>query len=84
MADETLNHEDDSEPTKAKRVERHGSVECYHKRTRFGVRHYWRAKSSNGNIVADSGEGYNSEAARDEGLDLARRALTNGQRVDLP
>ena len=77
-------HEDNSPDAQHDRTVRFGRVECYSNKTAsIGRRWYWRARSPNGEIVADSAEGYNSAAARDDGLDAARSALLHGQRVDL-
>ena len=86
--DPTADHEDQSPEIEAMRARRHGKIECYESTLRKGPRRgerrfFWRAVASNGRIVADSGEGYNSEQARDDGLDAARTVLNTGQRVDL-
>ena len=33
----------------------------------------WRFKATNGNILADSSEGYSSKASRDNGIELCRK-----------
>lgn len=86
--DPTADHEDQSPETEAMRARRYGKVECYESNLKKGPkagqrRFFWRARATNGEVVADSGEGYNSEAARDNGLDAARMILLHGQRVDL-
>lgn len=86
--DPTQDHEDQSSETEAMRARRHGKIECFAAPVKKGIhrgqrRYYWNARAANGRVVADCGEGYNSEQARDDGLDAARSILNSGQRVDL-
>ncbi len=50
-------------------------IELFDRLTWRGRRYYWRAVAKNGQTVAIGGEGYNSAAKRDHGLDVATRIL---------
>jgi len=42
----------------------------------------WRLRHDNGNIIADSGEGYTSKQSAEQGLDSVRRNAAGGHVVD--
>jgi uncharacterized protein YegP (UPF0339 family) len=50
-------------------------IEKYSKLTLRGRRWYWRLRHVNGNIMADSAEGYNSKQARDDALTTVLSAV---------
>jgi uncharacterized protein YegP (UPF0339 family) len=39
----------------------------------------WRLVATNGNIIADSGEGYNSKQGAERGIDAVRRAVPEAE-----
>lgn len=42
----------------------------------------WRLRTANGNVIADSAEGYSSQSAALNGLDTVR-AVARGARIDV-
>lgn len=53
--------------------------EFYHSTTASAW--FWRVKARNGRIVADSGEGYSSEAKAKQGFDTAARLIAKASVV---
>lgn len=41
--------------------------------------HRWRIRAANGEIIADSAEGYTQPAGRDHGLDVLLNAIRRGE-----
>jgi uncharacterized protein YegP (UPF0339 family) len=56
-------------------------IELFDRLTLFGRRYYWRAVARNGESVAVGGEAYNTPAARDHGLNVARVILADADRL---
>jgi hypothetical protein len=51
-------------------------VEKYSRRTFLGRRYYWRFRHSNGRVMADGAEAYNTRRARDDSLTSVLTLIT--------